>query len=160
MVRDAVISRCGTYRYLLTREWDPSLASMLWIMLNPSTADASVDDPTIRKCIGFAKKWCFGSITVVNLYALRATSPKELALHSHPCGPMNDSYIEAAFVDVGLVVAAWGTKGSPRRSKDVCAIAARKEKPLHHIGTLTKDGFPRHPLYVPYTALPSRWNVS
>lgn len=88
----AGISECGTYRYWLCREWSPGLDSLVWLMLNPSTADATQDDPTIRRCMGFARRWGYGGITVVNLYAYRATNPRDLLTAADPVGPENDRY--------------------------------------------------------------------
>ena len=76
MIGNAVISDCGRYRYHLWREWDATLPTVIWILLNPSTADASVPDPTLKKCIGFAKRWGFGSVVVRNLFCLRTPKPK------------------------------------------------------------------------------------
>jgi len=85
VVRSAVLSDCGTYRYSLTRRWSPG-PLLGWVMLNPSRADALVDDPTIRRCVGFARRWGFAGIVVRNLYALRATDPRELSRHPAPVG--------------------------------------------------------------------------
>src|SRR5262249_14212908 len=95
--RAAVISDCGRYRYSLTRRWgDAAEPRALFVMLNPSTADAEQDDPTIRRCIGFAKAWGMGSLEVVNLYALRATDPAALLSAPDPIGPKNDTMITSA----------------------------------------------------------------
>lgn len=92
MRSDAVISDDGLYRYLLERHWDDTTSSCTFVMLNPSTADALVDDPTIRRCVGFAKSFGCGSLRVVNLYAYRATKPAELWTVDDPVGPANGSY--------------------------------------------------------------------
>lgn len=144
MLRDAVISECGTYRYELIRRWDASLPRVGWIMLNPSTADASVDDPTIRRCIGFAKSWGYGGIVVRNLYALRATDPRELWKHPSPTGPDNDTYLMES-VDEPITVCAWGANG--RRGDAVINALSDAGAALHHLG-LTKAGVPKHPLYL------------
>lgn len=155
MLCTAAISNCGTYRYTLTRTWDSSRRSALWVMLNPSTADAHVDDPTIRKCIGFARLWGYGAIEVVNLFAMRATDPKELDGPTDPLGPSNDGAIAVATARAGMIVAAWGANAYARcRAKAVL-------KQLHRAGDVyalrvNKDGSPQHPLYVPYTACPVR----
>src|SRR5215510_5582686 len=94
--RDAVLSDCGRYRYMLRRTWDHSKPRVLFVMLNPSTADAEIDDATIRSCIRLAKGAGYGSFEVVNLYALRATDPAELQRADDPVGPKNNDIIEAA----------------------------------------------------------------
>jgi hypothetical protein len=145
----ATFDRRRRYRYRLWREWEPSRPRVLWIMLNPSTADEATLDPTIRRCVGFAKAWGFGGIDVVNLFAWRATDPRLLRAAKDPIGPANDDTIAAALRDAALIVAAWGTSSIVyARARDVRRLAARLRKRLFCLGT-TKDGEPRHPLYVP-----------
>jgi len=149
----ATFSPDRTYRYLLTRRWRGDAPVAAFIMLNPSTADAFMVDPTIRRCISFARSWSAGGLLVLNLFALRSTDPSILRGHPDPVGPDNDRVIAAqlanADVLVGPVVCAWGTHGSLKgRDETVAAlIRARGFRPLC-LGT-TKDGHPRHPLYVP-----------
>jgi hypothetical protein len=132
------------YRYLLTRTWGTA-PLMTWIMLNPSTADAAADDPTIRRCRNFARREGCGGIQVVNLFALRSTDPLLLRGHSDPVGPSNDEAI-GAFA-TGLVVAAWGAGGSLNgRSRAVGALLAAAGVRLLCLG-VTARGEPRHPLY-------------
>lgn len=157
----AVFSECFTYRYVLHREIPSALRWVkpcLWIMLNPSTAGASVDDPTIRRCIGFSKAWGCTKMTVVNLFALRATDPAELAKHHDPVGPDNLTSIVRAYEehkDIGLVVAAWGAHPmAHRRARDVYPFIMGGLKSLG----VTKDGWPKHPLYVPGHATLSDWS--
>jgi len=108
----AGFSPCGCYRYWLTRTWDESRSAVCWLMLNPSTADATRDDPTIRRCIGIARRWGHGGIVAVNLFALRATDPAELVRAVDPVGPENDAAVRSH--TAGLrVIAAWGSKGRP-----------------------------------------------
>lgn len=144
--RTAVISDCGTYRYLLTRTWDTRLPTVGFIMLNPSTADADTDDPTIRRCVGFAKSWGYGGIAVRNLYALRSTDPKALRTHPDPVGPDNYLYLEAAAGD-DLTVCAWGANADPIDSRGLIDGLLGWGGQPHHLG-LTKGGFPKHPLYL------------
>lgn len=105
--RGALISECGLYRYRLWRRWGIG-PHATWIMLNPSTADADLDDPTIRRCIGFARAWGFSAIEVVNLFALRATNPRELGRSADPIGPDNDRHLSEAGRAAELRIAAWG----------------------------------------------------
>ena len=141
----ATISACGTYRYTLDRWWGNDGVSAVFVMLNPSTADADQDDPTIRRCLGFARAWQCDYLTVVNLFALRSTDPAALLAHPDPIGPENDDAIMKAVACADYVVAAWGVHGSIRGR----GVAVRQLilKPLRCLG-LTKSGHPRHPLYV------------
>ncbi len=152
--RSARLSRCGTYRYLLTRRWAEGPA-LRWVMLNPSTADAAVDDPTIRRVVRFSRDAGYSAAVVANLYALRATDPGELDQHPDPLGPDNlgtlaqlvrAARVDAPRADAAPIVVAWGAN-APR---------ARAERVLEHelagadlrcLG-VTKAGQPRHPLYV------------
>lgn len=147
MISDAVIDDTGQYRYLLCRDWGlfgQSNLQIAWIMLNPSTADAYQDDPTIRRCKAFSELWGYGRLVVVNLYALRSTDPKKLFSHSDPVGPRNEEYIKRVVQESQLVVAAWGAfkLGVPDAIRRVLS-----DKVLWCLGT-TKQGHPRHPLYV------------
>lgn len=147
----------GDYRYKLTRTWDPGAEPLVFILLNPSTADASQDDPTIRRCMGFAKRWGFGSIVVVNLYAYRATKPRDMLAVDDPIGPDNDRIIAEA-VEGNTVVAAWGTNARPERVAEVLQLIPRTAELLAL--EITKDGHPRHPLYVLGEAQPVPWPAS
>lgn len=167
---EAVLSPCERYRYVLTRRWGPGTA-VAFVMLNPSTADASQDDPTIRRCIGFAKSLGHDAIGVVNLYAWRATSPDDVVTAWRRgvdiVGPDNDYFIAAALgvspVNVlAPIVAAWGAGPSgldvEGRAADVLAIA-RTHHPDRNLACLgyTKAGAPRHPLYLPADADLAPW---
>ena len=147
--RTASISPCGLYRYRLGRRWSEG-RQMLFVMLNPSTADASLDDATIRRCIGFARREGCGAIEVVNLFAFRATNPAAIATAGDPIGPDNDSTIEAAARAGGIVVAAWGAS-VPRAHASRPAKVLRMLQghgPISTLG-LTRAGAPRNPLYLP-----------
>lgn len=146
----AVLSDCKTYRYSLVREWDTGPRA-LWIMLNPSTADALTDDPTIRRCIGFSKSLGMGSLEVVNLFAFRATDPDDMAAAKARgvdiVGPGNDATINEASKRAAHVIAAWGAdKLAPMRS--VLMRTLVKPHQLLALGK-TKSGAPKHPLYLP-----------
>lgn len=150
MRKTANISDCGTYRYRLTRHWDVNTLAMPFVMLNPSSADADIDDPTIRRCIGFARREGAGGIVVVNLWALRATDPKRLALYSDPHGPQNcEALDEIAITSAATgksIICAWGTGGG-ERGVYVADRFARQGAHLLCLGK-TSAGHPRHPLYV------------
>ena len=157
----AAVSPCGTYRYTLTRQWDPRGIAVLWIMHNPSTAEGVEDDPTIRRCAGFARAWGYGGITVVNLFALRATDPGVVARHDRPAGPRNRFHLRSAIREHPVCVAAWGA-GAARDGRGEAAAdwvtrtALELRRRLLCLGT-TRDGHPRHPLYVEATRQPTPW---
>lgn len=152
----AIISRCELYRYALTRGagYEQARRWICFVMLNPSTADANQDDPTIRRCLGFARRERCDGLIVVNLFAYRATDPMDLVAYDvhDPVGPENDDYIEEAATRAhgsgGPVVCAWGARG---RYKDqglkVLGLLERLRIPAMCLGT-TALGDPRHPLFV------------
>ncbi len=145
----AIISACGQYRYQLTRapqQSYPTSGTALFIMLNPSTADASLDDPTIRRCRGFAKSWDCNGIVVANLYALRATNPGELWKHADPVGEENDWHLAALIREHETIVCAWGANAKPDRVDTLRKMFHRMSRPMC-LGT-TNAGAPRHPLYI------------
>lgn len=159
----AIFSTCGQYRYLLTRRLcahdsqsmraQDKVATM--IMLNPSTADATRNDPTIRRCIGFAQQWGCGTLQVLNLFAVRATLPQAMKEAADPVGPDNYKWfaqtLMAAPVELHVVVCAWGVHGA-FRGQDRVVLGW-----LHELGITsfalgtTREGHPRHPLYLPYS---------
>jgi len=140
----ALFSDDDKYRMRLVREWDLSRPSMLFFMLNPSTADAMLYDPTVRRCLGFANRWGYGSFEVRNLFSLRSTNPGRLKSEEHPVGPMKISYPGDRF---DLIIAAWGNYGRIRdRGRHVEKFWKDNKIEVHHLG-LTKSGYPRHPLY-------------
>ncbi|WP_424001224.1 DUF1643 domain-containing protein [Haloarcula salina] len=152
---DAVLSDDREYRYRLTRTWDAEKPTLAWIMLNPSTADETEDDPTIRRCIGYAKDWGYGSIVVGNLFAKRSPDPDTLRECDDPAGPHNIFHLYEICEDAELVIAAWGTNGAYRdRGR---RVAEMLDADLYALGT-TKDGHPVHPLYQPSDAEPEPWN--
>lgn len=156
----AVISECGRYRYHLWRRWDSLRPTMVWVMLNPSTADATVDDPTIRRCIGFAKREGCGGISVRNVFALRATDPSELAKVDDPFGPENEDYLMSSrYVSLmTILVAGWGKELKKpllrHYYKRARVIVAQQ---IANCFGMNADGSPRHPLYLPADAPLIRW---
>lgn len=145
----AVISDCGRYRYTLEREWMTGQGRCLFLMLNPSTADARDDDPTIRRCIGFAQRWGHRTLAVGNLFAYRATDPAALStVPPHVAvGPRNDEWLRWLAVRSALIVVAWGAHAAAgERAREVLGdLLADRE--VFCLGT-TASGAPRHPLYV------------
>jgi hypothetical protein len=147
--REAKLDSTKKYRYLLRREWDETKPHVVWIMLNPSTADHEEDDPTIEACIRFTKKWGYGSFEVVNLFAYRATKPSELKNLDKDVaiGAESLTYIRDALERADLIVAAWGSNGKThKRNQDDELILLLKDYQLKCLHILT-DGDPRHPLY-------------
>lgn len=155
---NAVVSSCGRYRYELVRRWDDG-PLLEFIMLNPSTAGAAADDPTIRRCVGFAKRWGYGALVVRNLFALRATNPQVLNCHSGglevAIGPDNADHLSRS--DAECTIAAWGAHAA---ALEWFAAGHRIDRPhLFCLGT-NAGGSPKHPLYVPSSRTPTRWEVS
>jgi hypothetical protein len=146
MKRRTIFSRCRTYRYVLWRDWDAiNHAYAMFVGLNPSTADEVEDDPTIRRCIGFAKRWGYGALCMTNLFAYRATDPEAMKAHPAPVGVENDRWLRAMAKNAALVVAAWGVNGVHlHRDQAVIALFGTE---LSCLG-LTKGGHPAHPLYL------------
>ena len=105
LISDAVFSPCQTWRYLLRRIWDHDVPPCYWIMLNPSTADAEKNDPTVTRCIKFSHRWGHGGCVVLNIFAYRSTDPRGLRTYSDPIGPVNDAFISGIPEDA--TVASW-----------------------------------------------------
>lgn len=143
--REAIISPCGKYRYWLMRRWSPG-PTLLFVMLNPSTADADVDDATIRRCVGFAHQHDFGALEVVNLYAWRATKPADLRSAGYQSGPENDLHIASAARAAQRVCVAWGANaaGLSRPAEVLTLLRAAGAAPW--CLAITQSGHPQHPL--------------
>lgn len=144
MARGARLSGCGSYRYTLWRMWDDSERTVAFVCLNPSTADAEIDDPTLRRCIGFAKSWEFGSVIIVNLFAYRSTNPGVLVKIHDPVGPENPFWLTRAWTSCSLAIAAWDNRGE-LLGRD---FAVRQIMPYMKCLAINKSGQPKHPLYV------------
>ena len=143
MNKSAVISQDGIYRYELSRSWDTDKPYVMFIMLNPSTADGGKDDPTIRRCINFAKSWGYGGIHVGNLYAYRSTNPKDLKKVANPWGPDNDIHLILMAGRSEIIICAWGNNsGVPARIWEIFSNSR-----LYYIEK-SVNGTPKHPLYL------------
>lgn len=143
--RQTILSPDRAYRYQLWREWPSGEGYALFIGLNPSTADEIDDDNTIRKCIKYAKKFGYQALCMANLFAFRATQPKDMLAASDPIGEDNDRHLMDLAEGAGVIIAAWGAHGSHRgRDRQVMDLI---QKPMCCLG-LTADGLPRHPLYM------------
>lgn len=159
----AVISDCGRYRYRLTRHISDAPKTVNFIMLNPSTADANEDDPTIRRCIGYARDWGCGELIVTNLFAFRATSPSDMLAADDPVGPENFDHVRSAadeamhkwgaFGETGMTVCAWGNHGA-YLDQDLTVLGW-----IGHLAPMalkvSKTGQPAHPLYLPKNLSPA-----
>ncbi len=155
--REAVYSECEAYRYSLTVTWDETGRRLLYVMLNPSKATELANDPTIERCERRARRLGYGAFGVVNLFALRETSPQKLKAAAAPEGPENTAVIGRSATWADDILAAWGVHGVHLGICDsVLPILRNSGRPLLHLG-LTKDGHPRHPLYIAYETRPECW---
>ncbi len=151
----ASFDRSRRYRYSLYRQFGSGEGTLAMIMLNPSTADAQYNDPTITRCIRFAHRHGFNRLNVVNLFAFRATAPTDLKRESKPVGKHNDTYIKEAVQAAKLTLIAWGNHGQFLSREDEVLDLLKGIK-LHCLGT-NKSGSPRHPLYVPDSQMPLQY---
>ncbi len=148
MIKQAKISKDGRYRYVLRRIWNKDVRRMLFVCVNPSTADDVDDDPTVRRCIAFAAREGWGGIGIVNLFALRNPSPRDMKLDPDPVGPGNDQWIMREALHSGVVVAAWGAHGLHNgRGYEVWKLLKRVGAVFCY--GVNKTLTPKHPLYIP-----------
>lgn len=153
--RDALFSECRRYRYTLERYWCSEKPLVLFILLNPSTADAERDDPTSRRGMGFARMWGFEACVFVNAFAYRSTNPREMKRVIDPIGPENDRIILEWCDRADMIVAAWGNHGV-HRGRDIEMMKLLRGYPVHAFGATRLDQ-PRHILYLPRDARTERW---
>ena len=154
---EAVYSPCERFRYLLTRRWQPAGRKALFVMLNPSTATELQNDPTVERCERRARALGFAAFRVANIFAYRATDPKRMRAAPDPVGPMNDAAIAASALWADAILCAWGTHGAHLgRGQAVERLLRASGRPLMHLG-LTRDGHPKHPLYIGYARAPEPW---
>lgn len=148
MKTTATISPCGKFRYTLGRRWSDGPRLLVFVMLNPSTADASQDDATIRRCIGFAQAHGFDALEVVNLFAYRATKPLDLRKAGYPVGPDNDTHIRRVCTQAEAICIAWGANAKDlERPQVVLPMLRELERPIQVLA-ITKSGVPQHPLFI------------
>jgi hypothetical protein len=154
----ATYSADEVYRYDLTRVWDPEGSRVAFVMLNPSTATELANDPTVERCERRARALGHGAFRVVNIFAYRATDPREMRAQPDPVGnPENDAAIAEAASWADLTVCAWGTHGAHLdRGPRVERLLRATGRPLLHLG-LSKAGHPKHPLYIGYSVQPVPW---
>lgn len=164
MKKGAIISACGKYRYALSRVWDSSKPLALWIMLNPSTADAELDDPTIRRCIGFSQYWGFGGMLVGNLYAYRSTDKRALYKVADPVGPENVATVQLLRSLAIKTFVAFGADKGP--GSPIYQELAQYADPRNYTKVKSeifclghnRDDSPKHPLYVDRKTIYGYWN--
>lgn len=154
MDKSAILSADRKYRYVLTRILDETKPTVVFIGLNPSTADEEVDDKTIRKCIGYAKRWGYGKLIMVNLFAFRSTDPSMLKRVEDPVGLDNDSYIQKCVSESNLVIACWGNHGKLLNRDKVLMDSLPNLVCLKR----NKNGTPHHPLYLSKDITPVPYN--
>lgn len=157
----ALFSPCRRWRYLLWRRWDPSKGVVMFVGLNPSTADETKDDPTIRRCIGYAKDWGYGALWMLNIFAFRATAPADMKRAGEDAiGPRNNEYLVQAGHQANLVVAAWGAHGGfLGRQARVLRMLQQAQVHVDALG-VTAGGFPKHPLYLRKDLVPAPFVVT
>lgn len=142
----AILSDCRKYRYVLWRQWDSKKPYCLFIGLNPSTADETLDDPTIRRCVRFSKDWGYGSCVMANIFAFRATKPVDMKSQIDPVGIDNNVWLQDLARNAGKIICAWGTHGNYLERDDEVFYLLHSLH-LQCLGT-TKAGHPKHPLYL------------
>jgi hypothetical protein len=154
----ATFSECRRWRYLLWRRWDRARPVANFLMLNPSTADEVELDPTCSRARDYAERWGYGALVVTNVFAWRATDPSALRAVRDPVGPDNDRAILRAAREAAIIVCAWGNHGAHLgRADAVVRLLARARVRLHAL-RVNGSGAPAHPLYLPATLAPLRWN--
>lgn len=157
MYSQATYSDCERYRYTLSRIWAPSGRKVLFLLLNPSTATEVQNDPTVERCERRARSLGYGAFMVCNIFAYRATDPRDMRAAKDPVGPDNDAAIKDAIAWADDVVAGWGNHGSHlQRGNAVQALLKAQPSVPKHLG-LTKSGQPKHPLYIGYKTQPEAW---
>ncbi|GAA6209240.1 DUF1643 domain-containing protein [Cognatishimia sp. WU-CL00825] len=157
---EAWYSDCETYRYSLTRIWDNKKPRVAFVMLNPSKATEIQNDPTIERCERRARILGFGGFRAVNIFALRETSPRLMRQHKSPEGPENKQVLRDSCGWAQKIIAAWGVHGAHLdQGKATCSLLLEAGKEVYHLG-LTKDGHPRHPLYIRYAQQPEPWPIN
>lgn len=157
----AVFDQARVYRYRLWREWNARRPTLCFVMLNPSTADETVNDNTVRGCMKRAREWGYGRLEVLNLFALCSTNPKRLYVAADPVGPDNDISIQetvaVATKGGGIVICAWGAHGNLRGRGEAVRQMLMFRRVVPMVLAVNADGSPRHPLYIAHDVVPSVW---
>jgi len=163
-IGSAVISECGNYRYSLRRHSNMSNTNgqkLVFVMLNPSTADASLDDNTVKRCISFMELWGYSHLEIVNLFAFRATEPSDMLAAEDPIGPENDTYLYSAIGSSETVICAWGNPGDHKERLDTIKVIFKYHSASQPccLG-VNKSGMPRHPLYLKRSTELKEWTYN
>lgn len=159
MKRSARISDCQRYRMELIREREPAtgrLGTVTFLLNNPSTADALVDDPTVRRGVGYMETWEFNRLRFLNTNPARATKPSNAWMPPEHVLALNDQYIRIAAADSAMIVLAWGDKVNPQLARRAYNVLRDEGVAVWVLG-LTNGGIPRHPLYLKKDLLPTPW---
>jgi hypothetical protein len=160
MTRATVFSEDRVYRYQLWRQQFHALHYVLFIGLNPSTADETKDDPTIRRCVGFTNSWGYGALCMANLFAFRATNPKVMMASKDPIGVDNDEFIKQLAEEAALIICAWGNGGNYKgRAREVIGLLNPVLPKVMVLG-VNADGSPKHPLYLKSDCKPIRFDTA
>ena len=155
--RSACLSQDRKYRYWLKRGWDQSNPICLFVLLNPSTADETEDDRTVTRCVRYAEDWGYGGLVIANLFAYRATDRGQLKREADPVGPDNDRHLATLVAQADKVICAWGTDGYLlERDRAVQQLIGSKAYCL----TVTKDGYPHHPVRLSASLTPTPYHFS
>ncbi|PHR54656.1 MAG: hypothetical protein COA43_16235 [Robiginitomaculum sp.] len=158
--REAIFSPCRQYRYRLSQIWDERTPPLTWLMLNPSTADEVKNDPTVERCERRARMWGYGGSVVLNIFAYRATDPKDMRAHVDPIGPDNDEWLrkiarESAKAEGAAdIVGGWGEHGAHMKRGEAVLEIFRQEGGRLSALKINASGHPAHPLYIAYSAKP------
>jgi len=156
-VSSARYSPCEIYRYTLQRVWEPEKPLVSFIGLNPSTATEVENDPTVRRCIGYALAWGYGGMRMLNAFGLRSTDPRGLKQIDDPVGPENDRWLRDMTKDVALTVACWGVHAEWNgRHQQILKLMRTANRTIHCLG-VTLAGYPKHPLYLKSSLQPTEF---
>lgn len=156
----AIFDLSGRYRYLLWRDLERGTGMVSFVMLNPNRADEAINDPTITRCARFAQDWGYKRLEVINLFALRAKTPRELIRSNEPVGELNDQYLLESLTASTAIIAAWGNYGGHMNRSEQILKLSRSHKFKLHCLQINKSGEPKHPLYVSKKSIPIEFLVN
>ena len=158
MIRDAIFSKCKTYRYELHRIWDAEGPKIMFLMLNPSTANETIDDRTVSRCINYAQEWGYGGLLIGNLFSYRSRYPEKLFCPDDPIGPLNNFHLKEMSKRCERVICAWGNSSLIKKLNFDISKLNDIKAPLFYLEKM-KDGTPKHPLYLRKSLLPRPFSI-